>query len=274
MNDYNRIAQAIEYITANIEKQPSLDDIANHINLSPYHFQRLFSQWAGISPKRFLQTLTLKHAKESLNNSESILNASNELGLSSSARLHDHFVSIDAITPGEYKSHGASLKIIYGIHETPFGQVLIATTTRGICHLAFIDVNNSEVAILDLKKKWQAAQLHHSNEETKLIINDIFNPQNKSVKPLSLHVKGTNFQVNVWRALLQVQQGQLCTYGQLARAIDKPNASRAVGTAVGANPIAFLIPCHRVILATGIIGNYRWGNTRKRAILSWEACRQ
>ena len=269
MSDYNRIAEAIEYIAANTHKQPSLEQIANKLQLSPYHFQRLFSQWAGISPKRFLQTLTVHHAKTLLDKSNSILSVSNELGLSSTARLHDSFISLEAVTPGEYKAKGENITITYGMHDTVFGLALIAITDRGICHLSFIDKRSKNAPAL-INTQWPAARLQQSNKKTKPVIDSLFKQNNTLTKPLSLYVKGTNFQVSVWRALLKIPRGQLCSYGQLAKLLGKPKASRAVGTAIGANPVAFIIPCHRVILASGVIGNYRWGNIRKRAILSWE----
>jgi len=270
MSDYERIALAIDYIISHVNEQPSLDDVAGQLNLSPYHFQRLFTRWAGISPKRFLQTLTVSHAKALLKESQSIMATSNELGLSSSARLHDHFVNIEAVTPGEYKSKGEDLGIYYALHETPFGNAFIAITERGICQFSFMDDKNDTQRILELEEKWSSATIRESKKITKPIINSIFSKKNKQ-QPLSVYVQGTNFQINVWKALLKIPQGKITTYGQLANQIGNPKASRAVGTAVGANPVAFLIPCHRVIRASGIIGEYRWGSTRKHSMLSWEA---
>ena len=270
MSDYERIAEAIKYIVSHVNEQPSLDDVAKKLNLSPYHFQRLFTRWAGISPKRFLQTLTVKHAKALLKESQSIMKTSNEVGLSSSARLHDHFVTLEAVTPGEYKTQGEGLDINYGVHETPFGSAFVAVTERGICQFSFIDDDNPALLISELEKKWSAATMRESKKLTKPIITSFFSKKNNQ-QPLSVYVQGTNFQINVWRALLKIPQGKLSTYGQLASSIGKPKASRAVGSAVGANPIAFLIPCHRVIRASGVIGEYRWGSIRKRSMLSWEA---
>ncbi len=269
MSDYERIAEAIDYITSHVNEQPSLDDVAEQLNLSPYHFQRLFTRWAGISPKRFLQTLTVNHAKALLKDSMSLMDASNELGLSSTARLHDHFVNLEAITPGEYKSSGEGLKINYGIHETKFGKVFIAVTDRGICQLSFMDNNNDSMFIHELEQCWTTASIKESKKITKPYIDSIFSEEKQQL--LSLYVKGTNFQINVWKALLNVPYGRLTTYGRLANLIGNPKASRAVGSAVGANPVSLLIPCHRVIRASGVIGEYRWGSTRKRSILSWEA---
>ncbi len=270
MSDYESIAQAIEYISSNVNEQPSLNDVAEQLKLSPRHFQRLFTRWAGVSPKRFLQTLTVNHAKTLLQESQSILETSNELGLSSSARLHDHFINIEAVTPGEYKSIGEDLNINYGIHDSPFGKAFIAITDRGICQLSFINGNHDTQLIMELEEKWSLATIRESIKLTKPIINSIFSKE-KQHQPLSVLVQGTNFQINVWKALMNIPQGTLTTYGQLANLINNPKASRAVGTAVGANPVAYLIPCHRVIRASGVIGEYRWGSTRKRSMLSWEA---
>lgn len=269
MSDYERIAEAIDYISSHVNEQPSLDDIAEHLNLSPYHFQRLFTHWAGISPKRFLQTLTVSHAKALLKESMSVMDTSNELGLSSTARLHDHFVNLEAVTPGEFKTNGEGLEISYGVHETPFGNAFVAVTERGICQFSFMDDENDAMFIAELEKKWSAATMRESKIQLKPIITSLFSKDIKQ-QPLSVYVQGTNFQINVWKALLKIPKGQLTTYGQLANSIGNPKASRAVGSAVGANPVAFLIPCHRVIRASGITGEYRWGNTRKRSMLSWE----
>jgi AraC family transcriptional regulator, regulatory protein of adaptative response / methylated-DNA-[protein]-cysteine methyltransferase len=270
MSDYERIADAIDYITSHVNEQPSLDDVAEHLNLSPYHFQRLFTRWAGISPKRFLQTLTVKYAKALLNESLSLMDASNELGLSSTARLHDHFVKLEAITPGEYKSNGLGLKINYGVHETLFGYAFIAVTDRGICQLSFMNDKKDIQRIIELEEKWSSATISESKKLTKPAVNLIFSKEKKR-QSVPVYVQGTNFQINVWKALLEIPQGKLTTYGQLAKTIGNPKASRAVGTAVGANPVALIIPCHRVIRASGVIGEYRWGNTRKRSMLTWES---
>ena len=268
MSDYERIAAAIDYITTHVNEQPSLDDVASHLNLSPYHFQRLFTRWAGISPKRFLQTLTVSHAKALLKESLSLMETTNELGLSSTARLHDHFVNLEAITPGEYKNRGENLKIYYGVHETKFGKAFIAVTKRGVCKLSFIDDDNDSMLVSELEQCWTYATLKESKKVSKPYINSIFSEEKQ--QPLSLYVKGTNFQINVWKALLNIPYGKLTTYGQLANLIGNPKASRAVGSAVAANPVSLLIPCHRVIRASGSIGEYRWGSTRKRSILCME----
>lgn len=267
-----RIARAIEYISSHVKQQPSLNEIARQLDLSPYHFQRIFTQWAGITPKRFLQAQTVTHAKSLLEKSLSVLDVTQELGLSSSSRLHEHFITLEAVTPGEYRSHGKALDISYGIHETPFGQVLIAVTRHGICYLSFVD-NNQAVLEADLRKKWQTATIYRSSQDTMPYIDTIFRKPESSRQPLSLYVQGTNFQVQVWKALLRIPPGRVTTYAALARQVGNHKASRAVGNAVGANPVAFLIPCHRVIKSSGAIGKYRWGSQRKRILLGWEfAC--
>lgn len=271
MSDYERVAAAIEFISNHVPEQPSLDQIAAHVNLSPQHFQRMFNRWAGISPKRFLQTLTVAHAKERLKYS-SILEASEELGLSSPARLHDHFVSLEGITPGEFRSQGMNVQINYGLHDSPFGELFIAVTARGICKLIFLDQDQRqaqlEQAIIELQQQLSCSNIQRDQSLTKPIVEKIFSPQAEKLQVLAV---GTNFQVNVWKALLKISSGQLCSYGEIAEVINKPTASRAVGNAVGANPISLIIPCHRVIQASGVIGNYRWGKTRKKAMLTYEA---
>ena len=272
MNDYDRIARAIEYICQHADCQPSLAKIAMAVHLSPYHFQRLFSRWAGISPKRFLQTLTLNHAKRLLDHAMPLAEAGRECGLSGAARLHDHFVALEAVTPGEYRLKGHGLDIHYGLHHTPFGKALMAATPRGICRLAFFDDKPDDL-INALGKDWPLADIRREDKKTHALIKQLFNngkPEKFENRPLSLFVKGTNFQIHVWRALLGIKSGWLLSYQQLARRINKPNAARAVGNAVGANPIALIIPCHRVINASGVIGNYRWGQTRKRAMIARE----
>lgn len=270
MTDYERIAEAIKYISSNVDEQPSLEQVANHLNLSKFHFQRMFTRWAGISPNRFLQSLTVEYAKALLMESTSINNVSYKLGLSSTSRLHDQFINLEAMTPGEYKAEGKGLNIKYGVHETPFGYAFIAITDRGICQLSFLDNKQYSNQFTELEKQWQLASITESKKMTKPYINSIFEKDNKQ-RELVLHVQGTNFQTSVWKALLKIPYGKLTTYGQLANIIANPKASRAVGTAVGANPVAFLIPCHRVIRATGITGEYRWGKIRKQCIISWEA---
>ncbi|MDX1518751.1 MAG: methylated-DNA--[protein]-cysteine S-methyltransferase [Gammaproteobacteria bacterium] len=268
MNDYDRIARAIDYIVRHVREQPSLEEIAAQVHSSPHHFQRVFTRWAGISPKRFLQHLTVNRARQLLDLAHSNLAASEELGLSSSARLHDHLVSLVGVTPGEYKSGGEGLAIRYGVHPSPFGAVFIACTDRGICQMSFLD-DDKDLPLADLRHQWPNATLQESFRETEKLVASIFRGLVPGT-PLSLHIRGTNFQVNVWQALLQVPAGQVTTYGELARNLGKPGAARAVGRAVGSNPVAWLIPCHRVIRASGAIGDYRWGQTRKQIMLALE----
>ncbi len=272
---YQLIERAIQYIEANAQRQPELDEIASAIGLSEYHFQRLFTRWAGISPKRFMQFLTKEHAKELLAHSENLLDTTHQVGLSSLGRLHDLFVNTEAVTPGEFKSRGAGLTIRYGLHFTPFGKCLIASTERGICHLSFIQVSEGS-AIDNLVADWKQAKMIEDSTSTAPLIARIFpTPKTDSVfnqvdQRLSLHLRGTNFQIKVWEALLNIPTGALTTYEQIAAQIKNPNAVRAVGTAVGHNPIAVLVPCHRVIRKSGEFGNYRYGSARKMAVLARE----
>jgi AraC family transcriptional regulator of adaptative response/methylated-DNA-[protein]-cysteine methyltransferase len=269
--DYDRIASAIDFISANVRRQPELAEIAAHVSLSPYHFQRLFQRWAGISPKKFLQFLTLASAKQKLRASHTLFDTALETGLSGTGRLHHLFVTLEGMTPGDYKSAGASLEIRYGLHESPFGLLLLATTAKGICHLAFTD--EPEQAVRELGQHWANARLIHHPEHTAPLAGRIFGANRSLATPLPLFVRGTPFQLKVWEALLRIPEGALTTYGDLALQAGVPQASRAVGTAVGQNPVAYLIPCHRVIRKAGGIGDYRWGPTRKTALIGWEACR-
>lgn len=273
MSDYLRIAKAIEFITDHVDQQPNLEDIANHVNLSPFHFQRTFSQWVGVSPKRFLQVLTINHAKALLRNSQSVLSTANTLGLSSSSRIYDQFISLEGITPGDFKSQGKNLIIEYGFHQSPFGLAFIATTPRGICRFSFPEPDNIEKEIIVIKNQWPFAGILQNQEKTVEIVTKMFNGEKATDKPLSLYVKGTNFQINVWKALLEIPPYHLTSYSDIARSINKPKSVRAVGSAIGANPVAFLIPCHRVIRQSGHIGGYHWGLTRKHAMHAWEAAR-
>ncbi len=272
---YQLIERAIQYITANVQRQPELDEIASAIGVSEYHFQRLFTRWAGISPKRFMQFLTKEHAKELLSRSENLLDTTHQVGLSSLGRLHDLFINTEAVTPGEYKSHGAGLTIRYGLHPTPFGQCLIAATERGICHLSFIQASEGG-AIDNLVADWKQAKITEDYISTAPLIARIFaTPEidsafDKEYQRISLHLRGTNFQIKVWEALLDIPTGSVTTYEHIAAQIGNPNAVRAVGTAVGHNPIAVLVPCHRVIRKSGEFGNYRYGSARKLALLARE----
>ena len=270
--DYQRIEQSIKYIAENFKERPSLDEIAEQVHLSPDHFQKMFSAWAGVSPKKFMQFLSIDFLREKIHEVKSIDQAADLAGLSSQSRVYDLFVKIEAMTPAEYRNMGKGLIIYYGIHPTPFGECLIAKTDRGVCALAFLSPETKEQELELFKKKWALATLVESLEETQSIVRQIFH-QNKKGE-LSLLLQGTNFQLKVWEALLNVPRGQLTTYGDIAERIDKPKAVRAVGTAVGRNPIAYLIPCHRVIRKEGKLGEYRWGSGRKKAIIGWEMAQQ
>lgn len=265
---YQLIEQAIQYIELNVHRQPELEEIAAAVGLSEYHFQRLFTRWAGISPKRFMQFLTKENAKDLLTRSENLLETTHQVGLSSLGRLHDLFVNTEAVTPGEFKSHGAGLVIRYGLHLTPFGKCLIATTERGICHLGFVETSEGN-AIDNLVADWNQAKMIEDYKTTAPLIDRIFSTPMPDT-PLNLHLRGTNFQIKVWEALLKIPTGALTTYEQIAAQIGNPNALRAVGTAVGHNPVAVLIPCHRVIRKSGEFGNYRYGPARKKALLAKE----
>lgn len=270
--NYERVAQALAFIRQHYLSQPDLMTVAQHIGLSEYHFQRLFTQWAGISPKRFLQYLTLEYAKSKIDQTKSLLDLTFEVGLSSPGRLHDLFVSLEAMSPGEYKVGGMGLKIHYGVHDTPFGRSLIATTARGVCNLHFLDVVSQQTPEQILRKSWLNAEIIHDQQATQILCAQIFDSTTfRKQKPLALLVKGTNFQIQVWRALLKIPFGGITTYQTIAEMINRPTATRAIGNAVGKNPIGYLIPCHRVIRGSGEIGGYRWGAERKMALLGWEA---
>ena len=272
--DYGRIEAAIHYLEQNFQEQPSLRQVADHVGLSEYHFQRLFSRWAGTSPKRFLQFLTIKHAKKMLADSQSVLDTAYEAGLSSPSRLHDLFVTHEATTPGEFKAQGAGLTIQYGFHDSPFGECLIALTERGICGLLFVADEDRKRTLAELKANWPQAEFVEDEAATRPFLAPIFQLDEAQERPsLPLHLKGTNFQIQVWQALLKIPAGTAVSYGDVAQMIGKPNAARAVGTAVRHNPIGFLIPCHRVIRQAGGLGQYRWGSSRKKAILGWESAR-
>jgi AraC family transcriptional regulator of adaptative response/methylated-DNA-[protein]-cysteine methyltransferase len=271
--DYQRIEQAIHYLDANIQRQPGLQEIAASLNLSEYHFQRLFTRWAGISPKRFLQFLTKENAKALLARSTSLLDATYEVGLSSPGRLHDLFVQCEAVTPGEFKSKGRGLAIFYGFHPTPFGECLLGVTDRGICHLAFIQDRDRDGALRDLRPAWANAMLRLSPERTRPFAERIFVPSGQPSATIPLLLRGTNFQIKVWEALLRIPSGQVTSYAGIAVHLRMPDAARAVGNAVANNPVAYLIPCHRVIRKVGEFGDYRYGPARKKAILAWEMAR-
>jgi AraC family transcriptional regulator of adaptative response/methylated-DNA-[protein]-cysteine methyltransferase len=267
--DYRTIEEAIHYLERNAQRQPDLKEVAAAVGLSEFHFQRLFTRWAGISPKRFLQFITKEHAKELLDRSSNLLDTTVQVGLSSLGRLHDLFVTTEAVTPGEYKSRGAALTVRYGLHPTPFGKCLLAVTDRGICHLGFVQTTEG-AAVDELVSRWQQAEMVEDSRATASLVEPIFDLGQRLDQPLRLHLRGTNFQLKVWEALLRVQAGAVTTYSQIAERIGEPRAARAVGSAVGANPVPVLIPCHRVIRAIGEFGNYRYGAARKLALLGWE----
>lgn len=274
MSDYDRIASAMAYLVDRATAQPCLKEIAAHVHLSPYHFQRLFCRWAGTTPKRFLQVLTLERGKELLDNSRSLLEVSHELGLSGSSRLHDHFVQLEAVTPGEYKNRGKQVHIEYGVHPTPLGPMFVAVTQRGVCRAEFMEFNSIEGLLDDLHNAWPLSLIRESTPSTRYVIDAFFNSDTTSRHgPLSLHVAGTNFQIAVWRALLKIPPGAVASYAQVARAIDAPRSARAVGNAIAANPVALLIPCHRVIQQSGALGGYRWGPAKKLMVQTWERMR-
>lgn len=273
MSDYDRIAQAISFITHQVNNQPTLNDIAAHVHLSPYHFQRLFCRWAGVTPKRFLQVLTLERAKQLLREAKPLLEVADAIGLSSGSRLYDHFVQLEAVTPGEYKMGGVGVTIEYAIQDTPFGKAFIAATPRGVCNMAFLDDAGIEAHLTDLSRQWPHATLQENRQRTRAIVNAMFDGEVTLDRPLSLHVSGTNFQISVWKALLQIPPGTVTSYSNVATAIGRPRSARAVGGAVGANPVAFLIPCHRAIQQSGKLGGYHWGEIRKHAIHAWETAR-
>ena len=270
--NYQRIADAINYIRLNFKDQPNLDEVAEKVNLSPFHFQRMFTEWAGISPKKFLQYLSLDYAKGILKEKQATLfDAAFETGLSGTGRLHDLFVNIEGMTPAEYKNGGKELHINYSFAESPFGNILVASTLKGICYMAFAD--DRDEAFGELQTQFPNATYQQVVDLTQQNALFIFKKDWSKLSTIKLHLKGTPFQLKVWEALLKIPMGGLQTYGSLAQVIQMPTASRAVGSAIGDNPVAFLIPCHRVIRSTGDFGQYHWGPVRKSAIIGWEAAR-
>ncbi len=269
--DYARIEKAIRYLDTNRAEQPELNDVAKYVGLSPAHFQRMFTRWAGISPKRFLQHRTAQVVKRLLRDNRSVLDASYEAGLSGSSRLHDLIVNAEAVSPGEYQKAGEGVVVKFGFHPSPFGECLIAVTSRGICHLAFVNPVSRADALDRLKHDWKRAELVPDQNATRAAIASAFPIGGaKNLPALSLHIKGTNFQLKVWEALLKIPDGGVTTYGDIAESLHLPGASRAVGTAVGSNPVSWLIPCHRVIRSTGELGGYAWGIERKKVMLMRE----
>jgi AraC family transcriptional regulator of adaptative response/methylated-DNA-[protein]-cysteine methyltransferase len=270
--NFNRIAEAIEYLSKNFRQQPSLDDVAQSLHISPFHFQRMFSEWAGVSPKKFLQYLTVDFAKSLLKEKSATLSdAAFETGLSGTGRLHDLFINIEGMTPGEYKNGGAALSINYSFAESPFGNILVASTQKGICHMAFAD--DEQEALQALRRQFPNAVYKQVVDRIQQSALYIFAQNWSRPEQVKLHLKGTDFQLKVWETLLKIPSGSLTTYKGIAGKINNPNALRAVGTAIGQNPIAYIIPCHRVIQSAGTLGNYHWGATRKQAMIGWEAAR-
>jgi AraC family transcriptional regulator of adaptative response/methylated-DNA-[protein]-cysteine methyltransferase len=271
--NYEKIAKAIVFISENAKKQPSLFEVAEEVNISQFHFQRMFTEWAGVSPKKFLQYITADYLKNKIRESANLAELAESAGLSSQSRVYDLFTGIEAVTPQEYKSAGKGLQISYGFHQTPFGACFMAVTDRGICAMAFVDEDTKEQQLILLGKKWHFASIEANQAVTENYVNKVFSPHLSTLDRLPLLVQGTNFQLKVWEALLTIPQGSLTTYQQIANSIGNPKAVRAVGTAVGDNPIAYLIPCHRVIRKEGILGEYRWGSLRKKALIGWEAAK-
>jgi len=272
--DYQRVEKAIAFLTTHALEQPDLSRVARATHLSQYHFQRTFTRWAGISPKRFLQFLTVQHAKQQLLGSKAVLDVTLNSGLSSPGRLHDLFISAEAVTPGEFKTRGAGIQISYGIHPCRFGNCLVGVTSRGVCWLSFLNNGDKRNAVRELKANWSGADISERPEVTRPVAARVFSGLKKeSHRPLGLLLMGTNFQIKVWQALLHIPVGSVTTYQAVGGIIGAPKAARAVGSAVGQNAIAYLIPCHRVIQQSGLLGGYRWGEERKRAILAWEAAK-
>ena len=267
--DYQRVAQAIRYLHEHRLQQPTLTDVARAIGLSPHHFQRLFVRWAGVSPKQFLGFITAAHAKRRLKSGASVLATALETGLSGPGRLHDLFVNHEAMTPGEYKSQGKDLLVRYGIHPTRFGDALVLTTERGICGLRFAEPGEQSAAVATAQREWALSRFREDRKETKKILQRLLAPLADEENERFL-LRGTRFQIKVWSALLSLPAGILCSYSDFAAEIGRPNATRAVSSAIGRNPLALLIPCHRVLRSTGAFAGYRWGLTRKAALIGWE----
>lgn len=268
--NYQRIEQAIKYLEDNFQRQPELDEVAEKVHLSPFHFQRIFTDWAGISPKRFLQFLTVDFLKSKLQESRNIVEAAESAGLSSQSRVYDLFTTLEAVTPQEYKLKGSGIQVEYGFHETPFGTCLLGITQRGICWLSFVKTDGDlRTELESMKEHWHNSVFHQNQELTSAFVQQIFS-ESPSGKKLHLLVKGTNFQVKVWEALLRLPMGSVTTYQGIAEQIQNPKAMQAVGSAVGSNHIAYLIPCHRVIRKDGVLGEYRWSASRKKSIIGWE----
>lgn len=273
-DDYRRIGEAISFLNSHHRMRPALDDIASHVGMSKYHFARIFKRWAGITPMQFLQFMTVEFSKEQLQHSRNLLDTAYDAGLSGPGRLHDAFVTFEAMTPGEYKRLGQGIAILYGFHPSPFGICLLGVTERGICHLCFCEETEEGSALHDMCARWPKAHFKRDQASTTEIVTDIFAPCRKeSSQPFHLLLKGTNFQVNVWKGLLGIPAGRRICYQDFATLLGRPGSHRAVASAIAANPLGFLIPCHRVIAKSGKISDYRWGRLRKSALLCWEAAR-
>ena len=272
--DFRRIEKAIQFIEANFKSQPTLDQMAKSVHLSKYHFQRLFKRWAGISPIQFMQFITLDYTKERLIKSKNLLETALDAGLSGPSRLHDLFITFDAMTPGDFKKQGSGLQISYGVCDSPLGECLLATTQRGICFLGFVASGERSETLGQLFDTWPGSEFIENPTAVCPIVNDIFKvDRQKSVHPFNLQIKGTNFQINVWRALLNIPMGCIVSYQDVASYIGHPKAFRAVANAIAVNPVAYLIPCHRVIAKSGKVHRYRWGAARKKALIGWETAR-
>ena len=275
--DYDQIRRAIAFLSKAWEEQPSLERLANHLGLSPAHCQKLFKRWCGLSPKEFVQAITVDHARGLLSASASVLDTAYEVGLSGGSRLHDLFVTHEAMTPGDYKRRGDGLEIAYGFHPSPFGEALLLATERGVAGLAFVNEDSGQTraeALADMTSRWPKAQFTEAPEQTQRHVAEIFGPGGGTAEqPVRLVLIGTDFEVRVWETLLKIPMGKAVSYRDIARHLGQPTASRAVGSAVGRNPISFVVPCHRVLRGDGSLGGYHWGLTRKRALIGWEAGR-
>jgi len=269
ITNYSRIEDAIGYIRSNFKNQPTLEEIAEKVHLSPFHFQRIFTDWAGVSPKKFLQYISIDHAKRMLSDQASLFDTAFDTGLSGTSRLHDLFINIEGMTPGEYKNGGENLSINYSYAESPFGNVMVASTPKGICHIAF--ANSEAEGLAELQRVFPRANYSPMVDLIQQNALHIFKHDWGKLDEIKLHLKGTDFQIKVWETLLKIPVGKVCTYGSIASQLNQPTASRAVGSAVGGNPVAFLIPCHRVIQSSGEFGQYHWGSNRKTAMIGWEA---
>ena len=272
--NYERVAQAIEYLSRNFREQPDLPEVAAQVYLSPEHFQRIFTEWAGVSPKKFTQYLTIDYLRSRIHQFDSVQEAADAVGFSAQSRVYDLFVNIEGVTPDEFRRRGKGAHIRYGFHPTPFGECFIAATERGICGLSFVNDTSPQVELGRFEQKWAFAQVEADQDFTRKIAEAIFFTNRPQASNLTLLLQGTRFQLKVWEALLKIPAGSVSTYEQIARSIGRPTAMRAVGTAIGSNPVGYLIPCHRVIRKAGQIGEYHWGETRKRAIIGWEMARE